>query len=198
MTPSWSTRRRPITAAFLSCIAIGGAACSDSVLPGPLPSAPDVATDGSLTVVSPPAAIRRDGGVYRADIPYQYVNRRAGPVAGLGCFPPHPPRLEWWTGDTWAFAYPAIYLGCLSPPYVIAPGATFRDTLHVFVFIDSIGPEGHAQSPSWSGPRSSADYRLVWDICDYRTPAIDPPYDCPPLPLETRVTAPFRMSIAVR
>ena len=157
-----------------------------------LPQAPPGPADLPLTVPAPPSAIERVEAAYRVDIPYVFVNKRSTAVANIGCRPPVPPLLEWWTGAEWRSAYGAIELACLGPPLVIQAGATFADTLHLFAFVDSIGRDGHGQGPYWKGPRTSADYRIVWRLCDYHGDVGSLKYGCEPE--ESYSSRPFRMA----
>ena len=60
-----------------------------------------------------------------------YTNVLSDTVYLLGCHRPSPPVLQKDTGDAWTRAYSASEDLCLSPPWRIAPGTTYRDTLYV-------------------------------------------------------------------
>jgi len=149
--------KSPICVVAASALALSLAiACRDSLL-----TAPAGPTNPQLTVVGGPFVIRQGQWIDSVDIPYRFVNRTSAPVASIGCFPPMPPRLQWWNGNAWVYAYGEIEPACSSPPFVIAPGASFLDTLRVRVFADSIGPGGSSVAPWWLGPRAAGQYRLI-------------------------------------
>ena len=64
-------------------------------------------------------------------IPMQFTNVTADAVYFVGCRKPPAPLLQKWQEGEWVTAWDAVELLCLSPPWVIAPGATFHDTLRV-------------------------------------------------------------------
>ena len=151
---------------------------------------PLVVTDSSL-------ALKVGEWSYRADIPFRYTNRSRHTAAIPGCRPPGPPELQWWDGSRWAPAYDVIESACLSPPFLIAPGAFVVDTLRVVVSRDGTGPTGRPFEPAWRGPRTSADYRLVWDLHDAAPRSTRDRYRVGPLrPLAARVSNTFRLTLA--
>jgi hypothetical protein len=74
-----------------------------------------------------------------------YTNVRHDTVYLLGCNRPSLPVLQKDTGDAWARAYSAPEDLCLSPPWRIAPGTTYRDTLHVHGYRSGGDPRFHTE-----------------------------------------------------
>ena len=64
-------------------------------------------------------------------IPMTFRNITEETVYFVGCLRPPMPILQKRVGDTWITAWGGVELLCLSPPWPIAPGDTFQDTLRL-------------------------------------------------------------------
>jgi hypothetical protein len=172
------------------CAALLVIACSASQ------TGPDEPSAGHLVVLQPEHDVRIEDFRYRAEIPFRYTNATGRTLVIIGCNPPRPPLLEWWTGVEWRAAFEHIELLCLSQPFVIAPGTVIVDTLRLAVARDSIGPTGHRIRPHWQASHGVGEYRLVWSLRDPARPdANDPWLGGAARPLAERVSNTFRLRI---
>ena len=108
-------------------------------------------------------AVLRHDGLSRVEvsIPMAFRNITDEVVYLIGCRTPSQPVLEKHVGGEWVAAWVPIERLCLSPPWHVAPGATFRDTLRVTGFLP-----GHNAAPTFD-TEIDGTYRLVraiWSV----------------------------------
>ncbi|MBC8145727.1 MAG: hypothetical protein H7X80_09075, partial [bacterium] len=70
---------------------------------------------------------------YAAVIPYTYTNRSGDSVYLVNCNGDVSPSMEQFIEGQWKKVWQPATNGCLSRPVVIAPGASYSDTLHMGV-----------------------------------------------------------------
>lgn len=89
------------------------------------------------------------------NVPFEIKNRMSTEIYMVGCMQAPPPVLQKYVLGKWVDVYQPVILDCLSPPFIIEPGETFRDILRV---------EGYAPGQN-TYPVFEADidgtYRLV-------------------------------------
>lgn len=88
-------------------------------------------------------------------IPTSFTNEMDTDVYLLGCKVPSPPELIRQEGGDWVIAYAPVVQLCLSPPWRLQPGETFRDTLWVEGFLP-----GYNAAPTFN-TEVDGTYRLV-------------------------------------
>lgn len=120
-----------------------------------------------------------------ADIPYETTNTRADTLYLIGCNTPPAPVLERRTADGWQVAFSPLENACLSPPWVIPPGASRRDTLRVGGYAP-----GQNRAPAFAPPVEGV-YRLNRAMYTRTGPEAAFPQDYRLLPPEERVSDPF-------
>ena len=174
---SFARRRMPwLASPILVAAAVLLAACDSPVsLSDPL-----LVTDG------PSYVLRAEGLGWRVEIPYTFTNRTGGPVYLVNCNGAFAIRLDRLVHNAWKEAWSPILPLCLSAPIVIAEGATFRTTLHVWGARpnENAGPQFDASNPAGT-------YRIVWvgAVSRYQD---ELPFG-PELPLEARVSNAFEL-----
>jgi hypothetical protein len=153
-----TTRALPLAAALLL------AGCA----PIPEPEAPvqPGQVDGAYAIRTDRAEyqLRRAGEELRAEIGFTFRNETGRTVYVVNCRRIAPPSLEKWQGGRWVRAWTPAVPACLSPPIVIAAGATHADTLHF-----SAAPRGSSAFPQLEVDDPAGTYRLVWEhlVFDY-------------------------------
>ena len=142
------------------------------------------------------APIRTDSSVYHLRttehshelvMELEYENPTGGRVYVPTCLSPTPPVLQKRVGTEWVTAYAPVVLLCLGPPVVIERGETYRYTFHV---IASRRPN---TLPRFEVGEIPGTYRLVWHMLGSWTPDGPEPGLGRELPLEHRVSEPFRI-----
>lgn len=125
--------------------------------------------------------LRSEGVGWRTDIPYTFTNRTGSAVYLANCNGAFALRLDRRVDGLWKAAWSPVLPLCLSAPIVIAEGATFRTTLHVWGARpnENAGPEFDSSDPTGT-------YRIVWISAVSRLEP-DGPFG-PELPLEARVS----------
>src|SRR5690606_5694753 len=101
--------------------------------------------------------IRRENDELRAEIPFTYTNRTGKTVFVVNCQGYAPPVLERLVGGEWRPAWAAVTMSCLSPPIVIEPGETYKETLVVYA-----AEPGTRKAPTFEVAEIEGIYRLVW------------------------------------
>lgn len=136
-----------------------------------------IQTDRTHYTVQPYASGERSG--VQVTIPMTFRNVTTDTVYFVGCRRPPMPTLQKRSGGTWITAWGGVELLCLSPPWEVAPGATFQDTLR----LSGYWPGQHA------GPVFQTDvpgrYRLVRAVYQAADPL------APLLPEEARTSNEF-------
>lgn len=110
--------------------------------------------------------IRTDHAVYElrsteygleVEIPFTFENRTGRTVYVVNCHEHTTRLLEKRVDGEWVHAWAGAVPLCLSSPIVIAPEATYRDTLQVFA-----GNPSNNMFPKFEVQEASGTYRLVW------------------------------------
>lgn len=129
--------------------------------------------------------IRRENDELRAEIPFTYTNRTGNTVFVVNCQGYAPPVLEKLVDGEWQLAWAAVTMSCLSPPIVIEPGETYKETLVVYA-----AEPGTRKAPTFEVAEIEGIYRLVWHglVHDYDQNRAD---FGEPLPLEERTSNSF-------
>ena len=127
--------------------------------------------------------IRRENDELRAEIPFTYTNRTGKTV--FVELPGTPAGSRKLVDGEWQLAWAAVTMSCLSPPIVIEPGETYKETLVVYA-----AEPGTRKAPTFEVAEIEGIYRLVWHglVHDYdqnRANFGDP------LPLEERTSNAF-------
>lgn len=116
------------------------------------------------------SAIRTDQLIYHAEIIHnpqpavqltietEYTNTTDNTVYFIGCNQPSAPQLQKYRDGKWVTVYSPIENLCLSPPWEIAPGETYRDTYQVYGYLP-----GYNAAPTFDAPIPGR-YRLVREI----------------------------------
>jgi hypothetical protein len=151
-----------MVALLLALVVAGSAACQTTAPPGEETPAPPQARAGqsgaSLVTDSTQYTVRFVDRMYRARIGYTYTNRTGQPVSRNYCRTPPPPVLEKLVDGKWVRAYRPMMPACLTtPPFRIAPGATYRGTLN-FAAV----PPGQNAAPALEVGSVPGTYRLRW------------------------------------
>ncbi len=124
------------------------------------------------------------GSGWRAQIVWTFTNPIAEPVSVVNCRGSAPTKLQKLESDEWINAWSPAFLLCLSPPIVVAAGATYADTLHFFA-----GYPGSNAGPKLEVQEIEGVYRLVWwPLLNYDHDDVTGDL----LPLEQRASNAFR------
>ena len=114
-----------------------------------------------------------------------YTNTTGADVYLFGCRTPSRPTLQKRVDGAWVDAWMPVEDGCLSPPWRIRPGETYRDTLHVVGY-----KPGYNTAPTFD-TAIEGTYRLVRAI--YDVPELDA-QGSGLLPLAQRVSNAFEVT----
>lgn len=143
----------------LAALLVGACAMHDGVL---APSGTLQAGDTWLRTDRPAYSARQEGGVTAIDFELAYTNHLRVPVAVPSCHTPMRPILEKRVDGVWVYAFSPVELMCITPPLVIAPGATY--TLRYPLRADRYSLE------RWPGAAQdgvAGTYRFVWFVATH-------------------------------
>jgi len=115
----------------------------------------------------------------------EYTNTTENTVYFMGCHHPSAPQLQKYQEGKWVTVYSPIENLCLSPPWDIAPGETYRETYQVYGYLP-----GHNAAPTFDASIPGR-YRLVRDIYQQLS---DPLNESELLPLSERVSNEFTIT----
>ncbi len=172
--PGHPRRTVPILGAFVL-------ACNAQVTPRPPDAASPIRTDRAEYTA------RRVADGVEVEIPFTYTNRTGRTVYVVNCNGIAPPGLQKRVDGEWMRAWSAAVPLCLSPPIVIGAGRTYTDTLRVFAGTPSSGV-----APVLEVEEVEGVYRLVWENVVHDYDDARPGFG-EPLPLEARISNPFRL-----
>ncbi len=142
------------------------------------------------------AAIRTDQLIYHAEIvndsrpavqltiETEYTNTTDNTVYLIGCHQPSAPQLQKYKDGEWVTVYSPVENECLSPPWEISPGETYRDTYQVYGYLP-----GYNAAPTFDATIPGR-YRLVRDIYQELS---DPVNEAELLPLSERISNEFKI-----
>lgn len=142
------------------------------------------------------SAIRTDQSTYHVEIVHdprpavqltietEYTNTTENTVYFIGCHHPSAPQLQKYQGGKWVTVYSPIENQCLSPPWDIAPGETYRETYQVYGYLP-----GHNAAPTFDASIPGR-YRLVRDIYQQLS---DPLHESELLPFSERISNEFTL-----
>src|SRR5687767_534838 len=99
---------------------------ADSTSPPPADGAPMQTSAAVYQLVTEP---KQPMGAITAQIVYTYTNRTGGPLYILNCNGNISPSIQRERNGVWESAWVPPSSACMSPPVVIAAGATLTDTL---------------------------------------------------------------------
>lgn len=106
---------------------------------------------------TPSHMLREQSGGLDATIPYTYTNRTGDSVFLTNCNGDVSPSIQTRSGERWVDWWSPIMNECLSRPVIIAPGATYRDSLRFHISVQ----DGSIYQTLIKS-RSQGTYRLVW------------------------------------
>jgi hypothetical protein len=127
----------------------------------------------------------RDDVGDRTTIAYTFLNGTEEAVVVPNCGGDTRPMLQKRRNGRWFDAWSPFRDACLSPPVVIAPGASYADTFAVFG-----APPGSNVLPAFVFSDVEGVYRLFWDQAR-PADSLGAPDMGRALPMEDRVSNPF-------
>src|SRR5688572_4121268 len=117
----------------ISQLVLGILACAILMTACNPPEKPLIQNDSVATQAGNPQGqeirIQKTDLGYAAEIPYTYTNRSGDSVYLVNCNGDVSPSIERLVGDQWQAVWQPATNACLSPPVVIANGASYSDTL---------------------------------------------------------------------
>jgi hypothetical protein len=128
--------------------------CKDSTAPATIV---DRDADAFFQTDSLSYALHESFNVWLGAIGIEFANRTDKPVSFPNCNGALAVALQQRTGDDWQSVWENAVPECLSAPITVAPGAVFRDTVHIGITL-----AGSGTAPSALRSQLTGELRLLW------------------------------------